>query len=250
MNALDKHIGDTVRIADGPAGQEFRLVGRAVFPPMKYGDVQHLADGATVTGAGFARVLTADDDETSRFLLARVAPGVGVASIERGIRAFFIGRGADADLADEAVSGPTRPPEIDRVRHVAWFLPTLAILMCALALIAVAHALITGARRRRHELAVLKALGFARGQVRATLAWEATALAIVGLLLGIPFGVVVGRIAWSWVAHDFGVAATIAVPAAALVLLVPATLLLVNLVAYFPARAAARTRTSVALAAE
>jgi FtsX-like permease family len=249
MNAVHKQIGGTVRVGRGKAAHEFRIVGRAVFPPMTYGDVQHLADGATVTGAGFARVLTADDDETSRFVVARVAPGDRT-NVVRSVRARLIRQGGDPSLATEAVGGPTRPPEIDRIRNVAWFLPTLAVLICVLALIAVAHALITTARRRRHELAVLKAIGFTRGQVRATLAWEASTLAIVGIVFGVPAGVVVGRLAWSLVTHNLGVATTAALPALALVLVVPATLLLVNAVAYFPARTAARTRTSATLAAE
>jgi hypothetical protein len=249
MSALHKRIGDIVRVGSGKATHEFRIVGRAVFPPMTYGDVQHLADGGTVTGAGFARVFAADDDATTRYVVARVAPGDRM-NVVRSVRTLLIGRGGDARLAAEAVGGPTRPPEIDRIRHVAWFLPTLAVLMGALALIAVAHALITAGRRRRHELAVLKALGFARGQVRATLAWEASTLAIVGIVVGIPTGVIVGRLAWSLVARDMGVATSIAIPPLALALVVPATFLLVNVVAYFPARAAARTRTGVALAAE
>jgi predicted lysophospholipase L1 biosynthesis ABC-type transport system permease subunit len=216
---------------------------------MTYGDVQHLADGATVTGAGFARVLTAEDDATTRYVVARVAPGDRM-NVVRSVRALLIRQAGNANLAAEAVGGPTRPPEIDRMRHVAWFLPTLAVLMCVLALIAVAHALVTTARRRRRELALLKAIGFKRGQVRATLEWEASTLAIVGIVLGIPAGVVVGRLAWSLVAHNIGVATTVALPALELALVVPATLLIVNAVAYFPARAAARTRTSVALAVE
>jgi ABC-type antimicrobial peptide transport system permease subunit len=248
-NAVHKQIGDTVRVGRGKAAHEFRIVGRAVFPPMTYGDVQHLADGATVTGAGFARVLTADDDETTRYVVARVAPGDRT-NVVRSVRARLIRQGGDPSLATEAVGGPTRPPEIDRIRNVAWFLPTLAVLICVLALIAVAHALITTARRRRHELAVLKAIGFTRGQVRATLAWEASTLAIVGIVFGVPAGVVVGRLAWSLVADNLGVATTVALPALALVLVIPATLLLVNAVAYFPARTAARTRTSATLAAE
>jgi len=153
-------------------------------------------------------------------------------------------------LAAEAVSGPTRPPEVERMLHVAWILPALAGLVAALALVAVGHALITAARRRRHELAVLKAIGFERRQVRATLAWEASTFAVVGIVLGIPAGVAVGRLTWSLVAHNRGVASTVVVPALALGLVVPATLLLVNAIGYFPARTAAGMRTGVALAAE
>jgi ABC-type lipoprotein release transport system permease subunit len=249
MDALHKKIGGAVRVGSGSAAHEFRIVGRAVFPPMTYGDVQHLADGATVTGAGFARVLTEDDDETTRYVVARVAPRDRV-SVVRDVRTFLIGQGGDPSLANEAVGGPTRPPEIDRIRNVAWFLPILAALISVLALVAVAHALITTSRRRRHELAVLKAIGFTRGQVRATLAWEASTLAIVGIVVGIPVGLIVGRLAWSLVADNLGVAATIATPVLAIAFVVPGMLLLCNAAAYLPARRAARMRTGVALAAE
>jgi len=248
-NALHEHLGDTVRVGSGKGAHEFRIVGRAVFPPMTYGDVQHLADGAAVTGAGFARVLTADDDATTRYVVARVAPGDRM-NVVRTVRALLIRQGGDPKLAAEAVSGPTRPPEIDRVRHVAWFLPALAVLMCLLAMVAVAHALIITARRRRHEFAVLKAIGFTRGQVRTTLAWEGSTLAIVAIVFGIPAGVIVGRLAWSLAADNLGVATTVAFPAWALPSVAAATLLLVNALAYLPARVAARTRTSVALAVE
>jgi len=33
MNALRKHVGDSVRIGRRNSGQTFRIVGRAVFPP-------------------------------------------------------------------------------------------------------------------------------------------------------------------------------------------------------------------------
>lgn len=38
-------------------------------------------------------------------------------------------------------------------------------------------ALTAGVRRRRRDLAVLKALGFTRSQLRAVVAWQASALA-------------------------------------------------------------------------
>ena len=82
------------------------------------------------------------------------------------------------------------------MRGIDWFPPVLAVLIAVLALVAVGHALVTTAHRRRSELALLKTLGFERGQVRATLAWQATTLAIVGLAVGIPAGVFVGNVVW------------------------------------------------------
>jgi hypothetical protein len=44
-------------------------------------------------------------------------------------------------------------------------------------------------RRRRRDLALLKALGFTRRQISATIAWQATSTVAVGLLIGVPVGI-------------------------------------------------------------
>jgi putative ABC transport system permease protein len=123
-------------------------------------------------------------------------------------------------------------------------------LLAALAIIAVGHALLAGAQRRRRELALLKTLGFDRRQVRATVAWQAMTLATVGLIVGIPAGLFVGSVVWHFVADGVGVSTTAFVPALGFVLTVPAALAVVNLIGFFPGHAAARTRPAVALASE
>src|SRR5262249_23483610 len=148
------------------------------------------------------------------------------------------------------VQGPSVPPEVDRVRHTSWFPPSIAALVGLLALIAVGHALFSGVRRRRRELAVLKALGFDRRQVRATIAWQATTIALVGLVIGIPLGIVVGRYGWTLAARNIGVAEVTVFPLIAVAVLAALVLLTVNALAYFPARAASNTRAAIALAAE
>jgi len=119
-----------------------------------------------------------------------------------------------------------------------------------LALVAVGHALVTTAHRRRSELAVLKTLGFERRQVRATLAWQATALAIVGLVFGLPLGILVGNVVWRHVAGSLGILPVAIVPVVAVALTVPCVMAIVNLVGFGPARTAARTWPAEALTAE
>ncbi len=100
------------------------------------------------------------------------------------------------------------------------------------------------------DLALLKALGFRRGQIRAAMAWDATTLAVVGLIVGIPSGLLVGRVAWRLVADGLGVAPVVTTPALGVLLTIPGAIVLVNAAALLPARAAARTVPSVALRAE
>jgi ABC-type lipoprotein release transport system permease subunit len=74
------------------------------------------------------------------------------------------------------------------------------------------HALVTSSRRRRRDLAVLKTLGLRRGQVMATVAWEATTFAAFALCVGLPLGIAAGRWAWQLTSTQLGVDLGPAVP--------------------------------------
>jgi predicted lysophospholipase L1 biosynthesis ABC-type transport system permease subunit len=105
-------------------------------------------------------------------------------------------------------------------------------------------------RRRRRDLAVLKTLGFTRRQVSGSVAWQATTIGVLALVVGIPLGLALGRVGWTLLAHELGVVAEPVWPVAAAVLAVPVTLALVNLLAFVPGRLAARTRPAVVLRSE
>ena len=225
LDELRKRIGDTVH-GDGPDGSHtFRIVGRAVFP--KLDSPQPLANGAAFSDDGFATLVgPSDSNNGSFYLVGRVAPGAQLSEVEQRLAAIS---GVEQPL------GPSVPVEVDRLRQVNWLPAALAALLAVLALVAVGHALITGVRRHRRELAVLKALGFDRHQIRATVAWQATTIATVGLIVGIPAGVIIGSLVWRQVANGLGISTTPAVPALALILVIPCALVAVNVIAFFPA---------------
>ena len=79
--------------------------------------------------------------------------------------------------------------------------PSFASKLIVFAVGTLAHVLLTGVRRRRRDLALLKTLGFARSQVLGVVAWEASAFAVVALLIGLPLGYfvtgIVFQLAWS-----------------------------------------------------
>ncbi|HEY7262044.1 MAG TPA: hypothetical protein VH589_11230 [Trebonia sp.] len=81
-------------------------------------------------------------------------------------------------------------------------------------------------------------------------AWEASALAAASLLAGIPLGVIAGRLAWAIFAGTAGVASQATVEVPLLLLAIPVTLLLANVIAAWPGRTAARLRPAVVLRAE
>jgi ABC-type proline/glycine betaine transport system permease subunit len=78
-------------------------------------------------------------------------------------------------------------------------------------------------------------------QVRATVAWQATAVAGASLVVGLPLGIAAGRSAWSWFATQVAIE-PVPVISPLVLLAIPAIIVLANAVAALPARAAARTQ--------
>lgn len=112
------------------------------------------------------------------------------------------------------------------------------------------HLLLSNIRRRRRDLALLRTLGFTRPQTSVTVAAQATTLAIVAMVFGIPLGAAAGRWAWTATADGLGVVAEPVVPLLPLAGVVPLTIVVANLVAAAPARLASRTGAAVVLRSE
>ena len=140
-----------------------------------------------------------------------------------------------------------QPAAISNYSRVRTTPLALGALLALLAVALIAQALLTTTRRRRRDFAVVKTLGFLRRQVSAAVAWEATTLAAVALLAGLPLGVAGGRWAWALFAGSAGVSPSTMVPVGAVALTVPIALLLANTIAVGPGRAAARIKPASTL---
>jgi ABC-type lipoprotein release transport system permease subunit len=123
-------------------------------------------------------------------------------------------------------------------------------LIACLAAAMLGHLLVSSVRHRRRDLAVLKALGFLRRQVSLTVVWQASTLAVLALVIGVPVGIAAGRWIWLAVADQVGVVPEPVLPVALLALVAAATVLVANLVAAVPAWMAARTHPATVLRAE
>ncbi|HTD50897.1 MAG TPA: FtsX-like permease family protein, partial [Acidimicrobiia bacterium] len=126
----------------------------------------------------------------------------------------------------------------------------LGAALAAGALTALALTLTASTRRRRHELALLKTLGFTRRQLAATVAWQSTIAVTIGATIGIPLGIVLGRTLWDLFAHQIHAVPLPTVPVPTITLIAVGALILANLVAAIPARQAARTPSALLLHAD
>jgi predicted lysophospholipase L1 biosynthesis ABC-type transport system permease subunit len=109
---------------------------------------------------------------------------------------------------------------------------------------------VSSARPLRRDLAILKTLGFGRGEVTQTVAWQATTFALAALLVGVPLGIVGGRWAWRLVADQLGVVSGPVVPPVPVLAVAAGALLAANVVAAGPGWVAARIRPATVLRSE
>lgn len=252
MRQVGATIGSPVRVAIPlPSGATqvttFRVVGTATFPP-DFGIVG-FDTGAIVTLDGFveAQCRHGPSFESCRSTalgnpayLAGLQPGsAGHADAQRLTRQY-------PGYASLAVK-PTDLVNFGEAVNFPFILGVILVLFGAATLI---HVLVVSVARRRRELGLLKAIGFVRHQVAAAVCWQATTVAVVGIVLGVPFGVIGGRFVWRAFATNLGVVPVVVVPLGALVLLGLGVVLVANVLAAGPALVSARSRAGVLLRTE
>ncbi len=106
------------------------------------------------------------------------------------------------------------------------------------------HLLVVSVTRRRREFGLLKSIGFVNSQVGATVCWQATTVALVGIVVGIPLGVAVGQEVWRAFATNLGAVPVTTMPIWVIAALGTGVLVVANLLAIAPALAAAKSKTA------
>jgi ABC-type antimicrobial peptide transport system permease subunit len=126
----------------------------------------------------------------------------------------------------------------------------MALGLAVAAVLSLTLTVLTAVRRRRRELALLKALGMTRRQVRAIITWQTTLTLGIAIGAGAPLGIAAGRWAWRAFAGSLGVYPVTVVPVLLLAIGGATLMLAGNLLAAVPATIAFRTDPAAALRAE
>lgn len=236
LRDLHRSVGDTVRAeaADGSAIR-LRIVGRTVLPALDLNATLGIGTGAALTLEGLR---TLDPGAEPSFFVVDLAPRSRAEPVRRRY----------GDVA--SLLGAQLPGDISSYEKVRGTPLVLTGVLALLGIGVLVHGLVTSVNRRRRDLAVLKAVGFSRRQVSATVAWHATTVALVAVALGTVLGTAAGRAVWTRFAGNLGSSAGATIPALALALLALATIVIANLVSALPARTAARTAPALVLRAE
>jgi hypothetical protein len=247
IREVGAHLGSLVQVGVlTPSGRTrtsaFEVVEQVSFPVL--GGSVGLGRGAALTIAGYEEAVCPLgpghmaclrellSGPTSGGLLVSVVPGRrGMAAVNHYLRAY-----------QSIVALPVTPASLVNFGEAVNFPLIFGGLLAVSGAATLVHLLVVSVSRRRREMGLLKSLGFVNHQVAATVAWQATALALVGVVVGVPVGTVLGRWVWSTFAKNIGAVPVSVVEVWPLFLIVLGILVAANLLALAPAFAARRSR--------
>jgi ABC-type antimicrobial peptide transport system permease subunit len=242
-------VGDAVRIeGDGVEARDAVVTAIVALPAVGpyQSDRAGPGEGVVVPAATF-------DDEVVAALVGFIA--IDAASSTDG--ATLIDDLQDDTVrwsveGDEAFSyaEPVRPAEIANAASMRAVPLVVGGLLATAAAMGFWLALMASVRARRRSLGVLRALGFTGGQLRTSVRAQALAVTAAALLVGVPLGIVVGRLAWRSFAARLGVVTDPSVPLVVIASVVAGWLLMALAAGAHPGRTAARVPSAEALRSE
>ncbi len=245
LQRVGAHVGSVVRVTvqlpnGGSRTAAFRVVGMASFP--SDAGLGGLGTGAAFTLAGYLNAVCPSgptQNECTSALSGNQSPAI-LANVVSGPK-------GQADVAKYISRGvatrPTTPTSLVNFGEAVNFPLILGFVLAVFGAATLLHLLVVSVIRRRREMGLLRALGFVNGQIGATLLWQATTVALVGIVVGVPLGIVVGRLIWKAFATNLGAVPVPTVPAWAIAALALGVLVVANLLAVVPGVASARRRS-------
>ena len=230
MRSLELAVGDQTTVS-GPCGERrVDVVGRSIVPLIKGDDPD----------SGVVLPLSTFDELCAGRLIAGLDEQVGViVRLHDDDGASFVTALAGKHWAVDLEPVPSSVSVLADVRQVPVL---LGVAIALLWLLVCTHAMLLAVRRRGGDLAVLRALGMRPGDLRRVVTWQAIAMGVVTLGIGIPAGLILGRVTWSAIAGPANVLVRLDVAPLAFAAMALAAIALLVGAAIWPGRQASRLR--------
>ena len=258
MRQIGAHVGSVVNFPRGRAPTKngavpMRVVSEVSLPVLAAESVS-LGNGALLSVAAFLaaqcppgriqtlclRKLTEGLNTGGGALMVSFVPGpLGQLDLSRYLKDY-----------ESIASPPSTPISLVNFGEAVDFPLIFGLILAASGAATLAHMLVVSVARRRREIGLLRVLGFANSQVGSVVAWQATTLAGIGIIVGAPLGIVIGRAVWTAFARNLGAVPAPVVPIWLLVALLGGVVIVANLIAIAPALVATRSKPKELLRAQ
>jgi len=254
MRQVGAHLGSLVHVtvplpSGGKRTATFRVVSQVSLPVL--GGAVSLGSGAVLTTAGYENTECAPGPRRVACIDAALATTNGGGMLVR----FVAGPQGEAainhylDAYQSTTALAITPSSLINFGEAVNFPLIFGAMLAVVGAATLAHLLVVSVSRRRREIGLLKVLGFVNRQVAAAVAWQTMTLALIGIIVGVPLGVVVGRATWKAFANNLGAVPVSIVPIWLVVVLVAGVIVVANLLAIGPALVAMRSKPATLLRA-
>jgi FtsX-like permease family len=247
MRKVGAHVGSLVHVAMSlPSGRKrtgtFHVVSQVSFPVL--GGAVSLGTGAVITQAAYEHTLCPAQPGRAACLQGALTTSNGGGMLVRVVPGPE-GKAAISHYLDTYRSTTTlaiTPTSLVNFGEAVNFPLIFGVMLAVVGAATLAHLLVVSVARRRREIGLLKVLGFVNRQVAAAVSWQATTLALIGIVVGVPLGLVAGEAIWNAFANNLGAVPISVVPIWLVVTLAVGVLVVANLLAIGPALVATRSK--------
>ena len=230
------HVGDTLPMTFSRTGKEnLRIVGLVADD-----DAQALSTDFLISLSTYGKLFAETMDASVFLKVAGGSPAVTEAALKRALAGY-----PTADVRDQAAAVDGRTATIDQILGLVTVLLLFTVLI---ALLGITNTLALSIVERTREIALLRAVGMTRRQLR----WMVRAEAVLVAALAVTLGVVVGLGFAALVVSALGRTTPVPldVPAARLAAVIAVATLAGLLAGMLPARRAARLNVLDAISAQ
>ena len=253
MRKIGAHVGSVVDFPGRSGAVPLRVVGEVSFPVMAAASIS-LGNGALLSITGFLAAacppgrlqtlcLQKENEGLNTgggALMVSVVPGpLGQLDVNRYLKNY-----------QSIAAPPSTPISLVNFGEAVDFPLIFGLILATSGAATLAHLLVVSVARRRREIGLLKVLGFTNSQVGSVVAWQATTLAGIGIIVGTPLGVVIGRAVWTEFARNLGAVPVSVVPIWFLGALLAGVVIVANLIAIAPALVATQSKPKELLRAQ
>ena len=220
MNRLGVGLGDVAQfdVDELEIETRLRVVGEVLVPAQ--GPRGRLDEGVLVTYGWLEQVVP---EETPSVLFVKHRADAEITDVVGDVVAVV------QPSEDPSLISPPTPSDIIDLRR-ARSMPTVFVAALVVVVAAVlSHTIGLSVRRRRRDMAILRALGLERRKLYGIAMVQATTLTTLAILVGIPLGIVSGRLAWNALARTIGSSLDAVVPVPWVLAVIPLGALMLGL---------------------
>jgi hypothetical protein len=218
LRQLGKHVGDTVVVGTGATARHLKIVGAVTLPSIGVSLADHvsLGHGALLPEHTLLSIENFFQGKVSEAAFTAL-PSTLAIDLPPGAAAHPIVRRILAAEPDGVPGGmyqihPVLAAALVNDKQMGDQPITLAVVLAVAMILSVWATVQASTRRRRRDLAMMKALGMTRRQVRAIVLWQSSTILVISAVLGLVLGWAAGHLVWSAYTSSLGVPAGTVLP--------------------------------------